>query len=243
MSQTWRHHADWINTRLLGRWLQKATPSRVLKTDLYEEAVGTGQAQWLAARFDAVQGVDVSDEVVAAAERKFPGLIASVADTRQLPFPDEAFGAVVSLSTLDHFEDRASIARSIAEIARVLAPGGTLVLTLDNPANPVIWLRQSLPRPVIDRTGLVPYFCGQTLFPGELEDELERAGFRIESRSFILHCPRVLAVPFARFLDTTKSGMLKGMFSGVLKGCEGLEYLPTRRFTGHFTAVRCSKGP
>jgi ubiquinone/menaquinone biosynthesis C-methylase UbiE len=44
----------------------------------------------------------------------------------QLPFPDESFDLVVSTTSFDHWTDQRA---GLAECARVLAPGGHLVLT------------------------------------------------------------------------------------------------------------------
>jgi len=48
------------------------------------------------------------------------------ADALQLPFPDEAFDAVVSLEALEFFP---SLESALAEMVRVLAPGGLLMIT------------------------------------------------------------------------------------------------------------------
>ncbi len=50
------------------------------------------------------------------------GAAAVVATVRHLPFPDRAFGALWTMSTLMHVPDVA-IAGALAELARVLAPG------------------------------------------------------------------------------------------------------------------------
>ncbi len=241
-SPVWRLHADWVHARLLTRWIdfcQRPEDAAVLKTDLYEEAVGTGQVPWLLDRFRTVSGIDISGDVVAEATRRNGSLEGTTADTRKLPFEDESFDVVVSLSTLDHFSNVDDIHCSLAEIARVLAPGGILILTLDNTANPIVWIRQALPRRMIDRTKLVPYYCGATLGPIALSAAVQGTGLEVIDRTAIMHCPRVLAVPFARFLDRrlrAREGFLR-----VLRGFETLERLPSRYLTGHFTAVLCRK--
>jgi SAM-dependent methyltransferase len=73
------------------------------------------------------------------------GLSYVYADLRDLPFPDEHFDAIVSLSTLEHVgmdtspygvhapraEDPAGeLRRAVKELARVLAPGGALLVTV-----------------------------------------------------------------------------------------------------------------
>lgn len=51
----------------------------------------------------------------------------AVADVQELPFPDESFDAVVANHMLFHVEDRP---RALAEIARVLRPGGSFRATV-----------------------------------------------------------------------------------------------------------------
>lgn len=51
----------------------------------------------------------------------------AVADVQELPFPDATFDAVIANHMLFHVEDRP---RALAEIARVLRPGGTFRATV-----------------------------------------------------------------------------------------------------------------
>jgi arsenite methyltransferase len=50
------------------------------------------------------------------------------ADMRTLPFPDGSFDAVVSKAAIHNLYERADRAKALSEIARVLAPGGKLLL-------------------------------------------------------------------------------------------------------------------
>ena len=86
------------------------------------------------------------------------GCSSVAADVRVLPFPAGTFDGVLSTSTLDHFEAIDDLHRALGELRRVLRPAGRLVLTLDNPANPLIRLRNALPPDVArtNRTGPVP---------------------------------------------------------------------------------------
>lgn len=85
-----------------------------------------------------VFGVDLSADLLARA-RDLPGgehlrgrLVR--ADARAVPFADGAFGSVVNLfSSFGYFGD-AGDARVLAEIARLLRPGGHALLDLMNPA-------------------------------------------------------------------------------------------------------------
>lgn len=149
----WRAHSDAENRALLARWLPSAC-GRILKTDAFDEAFGEGLIAVLRERADETSMIDLSGTVLAEAKKKHPDARRAVADVRRLPFPSGSFGAVVSISTLDHFDNSADIEASLAEIYRVLEPGGCLVVTLDNPENPAVGLRNSLPWTWLHRVGL-----------------------------------------------------------------------------------------
>jgi SAM-dependent methyltransferase len=50
------------------------------------------------------------------------------ADMRALPFPDASFDVIVSKAAIHNVYDRAGRAKVMAEIARVLAPGGSVLI-------------------------------------------------------------------------------------------------------------------
>jgi SAM-dependent methyltransferase len=52
-------------------------------------------------------------------------------DARQLEFPDESFDIVFSLSSIEHFGGPADVRRAAAEMARVVRPGGHLVIATE----------------------------------------------------------------------------------------------------------------
>jgi len=55
-----------------------------------------------------------------------PGLVRG--DALRLPFPDASFDRVMSICAIEHFEDGG---RALEEMARVLRPGGELVMSAD----------------------------------------------------------------------------------------------------------------
>jgi len=242
--QLWRRHSDAVNTALLGRWLPKRPVARLLKTDLFDEAVTDGLYAVLAATADCVVGVDVSASVAAMAGRRHPGLVTETADVRRLPFDDDSFDTVVSISTLDHFESCEEIPVALREVTRVLCPGGQLLLTLDNLAQPAVWLRSILPQALMMRLGLIPYAVGKTLGPRRLQAACRAAGLQVEEATAVLHCPRALAVACTRWLERHASPQTQDRFLALLSAFELLERLPSRYLTGYFVAVRASKpGP
>jgi SAM-dependent methyltransferase len=93
---------------------------------------------WLAERGAEVVGIDASEEMVAEAADRY-GDVAEfrVADLREPldaaaddVFADESFDLVVSQLALEHVEDWTT---PMSEFARVLNPGGRLVISCDHP--------------------------------------------------------------------------------------------------------------
>ena len=93
---------------------------------------GEGQVARLAAKLGAplVVGVDPTlAQLVVAAERG-GGVLYGRASADALPFPSSSFDAVVVCLVFEHIADHVP---AIAEIARVLVPGGRFVFFLNHP--------------------------------------------------------------------------------------------------------------
>ena len=101
-----------------------ARPARVL-----EVGCGWGElAEWLARDTGAeVVAIDTSPRMVELAVER--GVDARLADVQALPFEDGAFDVAVAAWMLYHVPD---LDRGIAELARVLRPGGRLVATTNS---------------------------------------------------------------------------------------------------------------
>jgi ubiquinone/menaquinone biosynthesis C-methylase UbiE len=101
--------------------------------------LGYGTALLANAGASTVTGVDVAAAVVEVARGRVPAGVELVeGDVHELPFPDGSFDAVVCFEVIEHVEDSA---RVIGELARVLAPGGVLLVSSPNrdvyvPGNP-----------------------------------------------------------------------------------------------------------
>jgi SAM-dependent methyltransferase len=236
-SRLWRTYCDRLNAELVTAWLE---PGRAgLKTDLFDEAVGDGLIGVLAREWEAVYGIDVVDAVVRSASRRNPGLRGVVADVRSLPYPSESLDAVLSNSTLDHFDDPEDIDVALAEIARVLVPGGRALVTLDNLANPVVWLRSILSPRLLHRLGLVPFHVGRTLTRRGLAAAVERAGLVVEGSDVVMHVPRVPAVWACDLAGRT--GRSGSRLLSILLSAERLGRLRTRDRTAYYVVVYASR--
>lgn len=220
----WRRHARRAHLELLDRWVGAPT-GRWLKTDLFEERQATrsllerlGSAQWV--------GADLARETVRAA-----GVHPAVtADVRHLPVADGVFDGVLSTSTLDHFDDVASIEEALVELRRVLRRDGRLVLTLDNPQNPLVRLRNALPHRVARRTGLVPFAVGATLGLDDGAAALTRSGFDVLDTATLLHAPHVVGTRLARLPVWERR---------VLPQLDRAATTRIGRYSGHFVAFLC----
>lgn len=237
----WRHHSDAVNLKLLARWLPKARLQCLLKTDVFDEAFGEGLYPMLASKAKHVVNMDISISTLEQARARYPELQAVKADVRCLPYADRAFDIVVSNSTLDHFTSRDQIVESLRELSRTLAPNGQLLLTMDNLANPTLWLRNALPFRWLNRLGLVPYYVGVTCGPRRLRRYLKQAGFDMIETTAILHCPRIVAVALSRYVKRRAGEQTQQRFLRLLLSFERLERWPTRYLTGYFVAIRAAK--
>ena len=237
----WRAHSDALYTALLDRWLPPATLDAVLKTDLFDEAVSDGLFPALTRRARTVIGIDLAQVTAREAAARYPSLGAVGADVRGLPFSDGAFDAIVSLSTLDHFRSVADLDAALGELRRVLRAGGTLILTLDNMANPLLRLRNLLPFAVVHAAGLVPYFVGESCTPRGAAARLRAHGFCVDEVTTVLHVPRVAAVPSAAVVHRWAGARGRRRFLASLGAWERLAYWPTATLTGHYVAIRATR--
>ena len=131
------HGADWDETRALG------LPAEALETALLQAlpkgrlgrlldiGCGTGGLlEKLSPRIEEGLGVDASRDMLALArsrltERGLTHIAVRQADMYRLPLPDAAFDAVTLHMVLHYAEDPAA---ALAEAARVLRPGGRLLI-------------------------------------------------------------------------------------------------------------------
>lgn len=229
------------------RWMGDSYGELGLKTDLYDEAISPhGLIPLCQQRCEVVIGADISLQVALVGRRNVQRKLqhwdsAVCADIRNSAFKSNSFDQVISNSTLDHFVNIKDITECLKELWRIAKPGGTLIITLDNPSNPIVRLRNSLPYRFLKLLGLVPYYMGVTLSKSELERVLESTGFEVFESTSIVHAPRILGIWAGRILQRLGNEKLKEYYFRFLEAFERLEKFFTRYLTGYFVAIKATK--
>ena len=95
-------------------------------------------------------------------------------DALRLPFGDASFDRVMSICAIEHFDDGA---RALDEMARVLAPGGELVMSAD-----ALTLAQRWPR--LYRAHCERYHVQRTYSHGELATLLTARGLDVVAHEY-----------------------------------------------------------
>jgi SAM-dependent methyltransferase len=171
--------------RLIAGLLGPLHGARVLKTDLWDEARNTRILQWVAAQGARVTGIDISPPIARAARAELGAdvLDAIVADVRRLPFADASFDGIYSMGTVEHFDETEA---ALAEIRRVLKPGGRAIVGVPNRHDP--FLRPLLVA-LLNAFGWYGYGFEKSYSRRRLREMLEGAGFEIVDETGILFMP------------------------------------------------------
>jgi ubiquinone/menaquinone biosynthesis C-methylase UbiE len=149
------------------RWIIPGALEGVeLGDDVLEVGPGPGRTTDILRHMTArLTAVEVDPDLAEALSLRLIGTNVEVvqADATALPFPDGRFTSALSFTMLHHVPSRDEQDRLLAELARVLQPGGTLA-GVDSKDSPEF------------RAMHVDDIC-VPLDPGDLADRLTKAGF------------------------------------------------------------------
>ncbi len=238
-----------IRQSIIGTWIRSELCADfagfVLKTDLFDEASGPHHHAGGLPDGMRFLGMDIDLSVVRLARERLreqdesPDLV--VCDVRNLPFAEGRVAAILSLSTLDHFREEGEIQAALLELARVLLPESRLLLTLDNPANPEVALRQILPAWLVTKLRADNFPLGVTAGPLKMERFAEECGLQLMRSQYLLHSLRYPLVRVSSWLASLRRRNWNRVLENLILFSERLAALPTRSLTGHYIAWTMNK--
>ncbi len=237
-----RSFSDLLNISLFDHWLPSSKKAeRLLKTDLFDESLTDGLCPLLFERSHRVICMDLSISTIISAKRRYPHLLAVVADVQHLPFSPGIFDVIVSNSTLDHFKTSADIIASLKGLNLVMRNEAQLLVTLDNKTNPIIYLRNLLPYKLLHKLGFIPYYVGATFSAHTLKRVLQELNFSVLAMTAFWHFPRIIMAGIALLIHQFGSEKSRQRLLNIILSFESLSKLPTRYITGQFVAARAIK--
>ena len=166
---------------------------------------GSGQTMdWLLGRYPAWRavGLDVAEDGLRAAHAA--GLPVSRASALRLPHRDRSVDLVVTLDVLQHLPLDGGDATALAEMRRVLRPGGHLLLRTN---------AQAFPHAADD-----PEFNFHKYRPGELRDKLAAAGFTVLRLSRLNALLGLAEIPRELRATRTQGGGYHGILAAPTHG-------------------------
>jgi arsenite methyltransferase len=158
----------------------------------------------------SVHGLDPSPSMLAIARRRAGAAELSEGDALALPVPDASFDAAVSTQVYEYVADMPA---ALAEVRRVLRPGGRL-LVLDTDWDSIVWRSSDDARMVRVLAAWEEHLVHPRL-PRALPELLGGAGFALERSEVV----PVLNVGYER---ETYSGYMIGMIARFVSGRKGI---------------------
>jgi len=231
----------WRTTLNYIRWFElrylKAANSLRPGERLLDVASGIGVfSAKLGRRAARTVGIDRNrDFVRLATVLEIPHASFLTADALLLPLESETFELVVSICALEHFEDDRA---ALAEMHRVLKPGGRLLLTVDSLAHPLI-------SEAFRQRHAVEHAVRTFYTSARLRERLEEVGFTVEDTTYLITSN--LAVRLARVaVALMSSPSLSQLFSVFAVPVGSVAELVSgnheRGFTLGAVAVKAVKG-
>ena len=229
-----------VHQDLIRRWAGIRPEGVMLKTDLFEEAWGEDgiYGDLFEGNAAVLLGTDIAEATVsrAGAVGGLHAAHAFVCDLRALPVRPLSLDLILSMSSLDHFESEAEFHSSLRQLCGALRPGGTLVITLDNPANPLYGVLR-----LVSRTAISPFRLGFTPALRDLKQELEDIDLEVMDHAWLIHNPRLLSTAVFGVIRLIMGRHAGPVIRLGLRLCALQGRLWTRRYSACFYAVHARK--
>jgi SAM-dependent methyltransferase len=160
---------------------------KVLKLDLWNEAVNTRILNWMDSQGADTYGMDISYRTVSRAQENSSSINGRIrtlqSDIRFIPFAENSFDFVYTMGTIEHVEEYEIV---VEEIERVLKPGGRAIIGVPHKWD--IFLRPILVQ-VLDLFGKYLYSPEKPMTASELKRIVEKGDLRVCYRTGLLFMP------------------------------------------------------
>jgi SAM-dependent methyltransferase len=180
--------------RLMARHFGDLRGKTLLKLDLWNEAQNTEILFWTKQQGAACFGIDIARTTAAKAMSRSRALQIpieiAIADAARIPFVSDSFDFAYTMGTIEHL---ARPPAALAEIARVLRPGGLAIIGVPSTEDPFLFAKASL---LMQRLGVYPYGLERWYSIETLCRQVEESGLKVVGRDGILFLPWIL-----RWLD------------------------------------------
>ncbi len=179
-----------MEIELIRRHVGDLRGKKVLKLDLWNEAVNTRILNWMAENGAWTCGLDISHQTATRAERNArhqaqkPRFLQ--AEIRGLPFPDNTFDFVYTMGTIEHIDDQVS---SLREIMRVLTNGGVVIIGVPHKWD--LFLRPLFVH-ALTLVGKYLYAPEKCMSARELRRAVTQSGLQVKTRTGLLLMPGIL---------------------------------------------------
>ena len=162
-----------------------------------------------------VVGVDISRRMLKIAQKKLPNVKFIKANAYSLPFEDNTFDLVLSVTMLEFIHEPEKV---LSEVYRVLKPGGEAVIGTMNGKS--MWFIFKRMKSLFVETA---YRYARFYTPKELENLMKNAGFKETESRGIIYLPSFFPfVNISERLDEKFSDKLKNLGAFiVVRGVRG----------------------
>jgi ubiquinone/menaquinone biosynthesis C-methylase UbiE len=175
---------------LIQRHVGELQGKKVLKLDLWNEAVNTRILNWMAEKGAWTCGLDISHQTARRAEHNSHNHMRKprflLAEIRDIPFPDNTFDFVYTMGTIEHIDDQDA---SLREIKRVLKVGRKAIVGVPHKWD--LFLRPLFVS-VLTLIGKYLYAPEKSMSAPELQRAVERSGLKVITRTGLLFMPGIL---------------------------------------------------
>lgn len=212
---------EWYKTKVGGYVdrTEKKLVFSMIKTkhgDALDLGCGTGNYTLeLYKRGFQVVGVDISRRMLKIAQKKLPNVKFIKANAYSLPFEDNTFDLVLSVTMLEFIHEPEKV---LSEVYRVLKPGGEAVIGTMNGKS--MWFIFKRMKSLFVETA---YRYARFYTPKELENLMKNAGFKETESRGIIYLPSFFPfVNISERLDEKFSDKLKNLGAFiVVRGVKG----------------------